>query len=46
MYRRAFGESADKLIKELLCAYLQVEWVPAILDADVQELSDGELYEG
>jgi hypothetical protein len=44
MHRRAFGKSADELIKEFLCAYLKMEWVAAVLDADVQELSNGELY--
>ncbi len=44
MHRRAFGKSADELIEEFLCAYLQMEWVAAVLDAYVQELSNGELY--
>ena len=45
MHRRTFGESADKLIEEFLCAYLEVEGVAAILDTYVQELSKGELCE-
>jgi hypothetical protein len=38
MHRRAFGKSADELIEEFLCAYLKMEWVAAVLDADVQEI--------
>ena len=45
MHRRTFGESADKLIEEFLCAYLELEGVSAILDTYVQELSKGELCE-
>jgi hypothetical protein len=44
MHRRTFGESADELIEEFLCAYLEVERVAAILDANVQELWNGELH--
>ena len=44
MHRRALWESADELVEEFFRADLEVERIAAVLDADVQELSDGELY--
>jgi hypothetical protein len=44
MHRRALWESADELIEEFFGADLEVEWVAAVLGADVQKLSNGELY--
>jgi hypothetical protein len=35
MHRRALWETADKLIEEFFGADLEVEWVAAILNADV-----------
>jgi hypothetical protein len=42
MHRRAFGEAADELVEELLGADLEVERIAAVLDADVEELCNGE----
>jgi hypothetical protein len=38
-HRRSFGEAADELVKEFLCANLEVEGVSAVLNTDVEELS-------
>jgi len=38
-YRRSFGEAADEFVQELLGANLEVEGVPAVLNANVEELS-------
>jgi hypothetical protein len=38
MYWRAFGEAADKLVEKFLGANLKMEWVSAILNADIEEL--------
>lgn len=35
---RTLGESTNQLIQKLLGADLEVEGVPAVLDADVEEL--------
>jgi hypothetical protein len=35
MHRWALGESADKLIEEFFGADLEVEWVAAVLNADI-----------
>jgi hypothetical protein len=43
VHRRTFREAADKFIEELFGAYLEVESVAAVFDADVEELCDGEL---
>jgi hypothetical protein len=38
MHRRALWKAADELIEELLGADLEMKSVPAVLDADVEEL--------
>jgi hypothetical protein len=38
MSRRAFGKASHELVEEFLCAYLEMKWVPAILDAYIEEL--------
>lgn len=35
-HRRPLGESADQFIQELLCTDLEMEWISAVLDADVE----------
>lgn len=42
MHRRALGETTNELVEELLGADLEVEWVAAVLDADVEELESSE----
>lgn len=44
VHGRALGEAADELVEELLGADLEVERVAAVLDADVEELCDRELW--
>jgi hypothetical protein len=46
MHRRALWKAADELIEELLGADLEMKSVPAVLDADVEELCNGELRAG
>jgi hypothetical protein len=46
MHGRALGKAADEFIEELLGADLEVEGVAAVLDADVEELCGGELWDG
>jgi hypothetical protein len=46
MHRRALWKAADELIKKLLGADLEMKSVPAVLDANVEELSNGELRAG
>lgn len=41
VHGRAFGEAAHELVEELLGADLEVEWVTAVLDADIEELARG-----
>lgn len=36
--RRPLGEPPHQIIEKLLCADLQLEWIPAVLDADVEKL--------
>jgi hypothetical protein len=43
MHGRSFWKTADKFIEELLGADLKVECVATILDANVEELCQGEL---
>jgi hypothetical protein len=38
MHRRPLRESPDELIEEFLRAYLEMEGVAAVFDADVEEL--------
>jgi hypothetical protein len=42
MHRRTLWESTDELVQEFLCAYLQMESVTAVFDADIEELCVGE----
>ena len=44
MHRWALGEPSDKLVEKLLGGDLEVEWVAAVLNADVEELYTGELW--
>ena len=46
MHRRALRETADELVEELFGADLEVEWIAAVLDADIEELCGGELQVG
>jgi hypothetical protein len=43
VHRRTFREAANELIEKLFGAYLKVESVAAVFDANVEELCDGEL---
>jgi hypothetical protein len=43
VHRRTFWEAPDELVEKLLCAYLEVEGISAVFDANVEELCHGEL---
>jgi hypothetical protein len=43
MHRRTLWESTDELVQEFLGAYLQMESVAAVFDANIEELCVGEL---
>jgi hypothetical protein len=43
VHRGPFREAADEFVEKFFSAYLKVECVAAILDANVEELCDGEL---
>jgi hypothetical protein len=38
VYWRAFREAADKLVEKFFGANLKVEGIPAVLNADIEEL--------
>lgn len=44
MHRGALWETADEFIEKLLGTDLKVEWITAVLNADVEELCTSELW--
>jgi hypothetical protein len=43
VHRRPLWKSPDKLVEKLFGAYLEVEGIAAVFDANVEELCHGEL---
>lgn len=43
MHRRSLWKSTDELVEEFFRAYLEMEWVSAVLHADIKELYEARL---